>query len=334
VVGDIDHFKDVNDRHGHAGGDETLRRLAEALKASKRRIDVVARIGGEEFAFLMPDSSQQGAYIAAERLRRDVEHAFVDQPGGVTISFGVASFGRHGQTPEALMHSADQALYSAKELGRNRTVIFSAEVSGALAGAASQRVAQRESYLATVMALSEALDLRDAGIAEHSRTVGRYSELTAQELGLPAHVVERIRIAGTLHDIGKIGVSESVLNKQGPLDEGEWAEIRRHPEIGARILDSVNAADIRGWVLAHHERPDGRGYPFGAQNGAIPLEAKIIAVAEAYESMTSPHPYRLELSDEQARDELVRGAGSQFDVDVVQAFLAAVDRSAVLQATG
>jgi len=179
-------------------------------------------------------------------------------------------------------------------------------------------------HVATIISLAEALDLRDAGTADHSQTVGRYSALTARELGLDPRRAGRVRLAGVLHDVGKVGLPDSVLRKPGPLTDEEWAEMRRHPEIGARILSSGEFDDIRPWVLAHHERPDGEGYPVGLAGDEIPLEARIVAVADAYEAMTADRVYRPALGAEEAREELLRDAGTQFDERVVDAFLSAV----------
>jgi HD-GYP domain-containing protein (c-di-GMP phosphodiesterase class II) len=175
-----------------------------------------------------------------------------------------------------------------------------------------------------VIGLAEALDIRDTGSTGHSHTVGRYAELTAIELGLPGEHVERVRLAGVLHDVGKIGVSDRVVTKPGPLDADEWREMRTHPEIGARLLTHPNFDDLRAWVLSHHERPDGRGYPHGLTAEDIPLEGSILAVADAYEAMTADRVYRSSLGEEAARAELEAGAGTQFDARVVEAFLAAV----------
>jgi putative nucleotidyltransferase with HDIG domain len=175
-----------------------------------------------------------------------------------------------------------------------------------------------------VLNLAEALDMRDEGTARHSQTVGRYCESMARELGLDSDRVDRIRIAGVLHDIGKIGVADSILQKPGPLTPEEFGHMRKHPEIGARILGGSGLDDIRSWIIAHHERPDGRGYPRGLTDGDIPLEARILAVGDAYEAMTSDRVYRKAIGAEAARAELRAGAGTQFDARVVAAFLRAV----------
>jgi diguanylate cyclase (GGDEF)-like protein len=325
AVGDIDHFKQLNDRFGHRVGDRALEKLSQALFANARRIDHVARIGGEEFALIMPDSGEHDGYIAAERLRWAIHQAFEDDSAPITISFGIAAFPTHGTTVDSLYQAADHAMYAAKELGRDRTVIYNAEIAGALVQGGGGATAQRDSYLATVLVLADALDVREAGATRHSQAVGRYAELIARQLGLPAETAERVRLGGVLHDVGKVGIADAVLRKPGPLTDSEWLEVKRHPEIGARVLDGMRVDDIRQWVLAHHERPDGAGYPRGLSGEEIPLEARILAVAEAYEAMTSERSYRPALSAEEARSELADAAGGQFDAEVVEALFGALD---------
>ena len=325
LVGDLDGFKEVNDRFGHVAGDRALQHVGALLETGKRRIDTAARVGGEEFALVMPDTDEHGAYIVAERLRAEVRDAFQSGDVPVTISFGIATFPTHGSTMESVLEAADQALYAAKQLGRDRTVIHSPEVAGILSGPNGGEPGA-EAHLATVLTLAEALDIRDTGTAQHSRTVGRYAEMMARELRLDPAVIERVRLAGILHDVGKIGVPDAILGKRGPLTPSEWLEMRKHPEIGARILASPYFDDLRVWVLAHHERPDGRGYPFGLAGDDIPVEARILAVADAYEAMTTDRVYRPSLGEEAAREELRRCAGTQFDERVVDAFLNALSR--------
>jgi diguanylate cyclase (GGDEF)-like protein/putative nucleotidyltransferase with HDIG domain len=328
LVGDLDNFKQINDRFGHHAGDLALARVSSILEHRKRRIDTIARLGGEEFALIVPDADDHSAYMLAERLRTGLRESFAADEVPVTISFGVASFPVHGDSYMSLLGAADDALYAAKELGRDRTVIYSREVVGILTPI-DRPNGQRNEHLATVLALAEALDIGDRATGRHSRTVSRYAELIARQLGLPAHTVERVRLAGMLHDIGQIAISNGLLSKTEPLTEEERAEIRRHAEIGARILSNAYLADIGEWVLAHHERVDGDGFPFGIGDRSIPLEARILAVADAYEAMTSPRPYRSTRSHDEARVELRRHAGTQFDSEVVEAFLLALEMGRV-----
>ncbi len=189
------------------------------------------------------------------------------------------------------------------------------------------REQSHELRLAAAMLLAETLDLRDAGTAAHSRTVGAYARKTAKALGLTPERVERIHAAGVLHDLGKLGIADAILYKPGALDDAEWKEIMRHPEIGARILEHAGMWDIAPWVRAHHERIDGRGYPMGLAGDEIPLEARILAVADAYEAMIADRPYRAGMPAAQACAELRRCAGGQFDPVIVDALLRALDQS-------
>jgi len=324
---DCDFFKHLNDRLGHNAGDEALQAIGRLLDVHKRRIDVAARVGGEEFALVLPETDQHEAFIVAERLRSRFGQAFADQPVPLTMSLGVATYPIHGMSADALLRSSDEALYAAKSLGRDRTVLYSAEVQGIL-GLGNHGGSDRDhAQLATVLNLAEALDMRDTGTARHSQTVGRFCELMARELGLPAEQVERVRVAGVLHDIGKIGVTDAILRKPGPLTEDEYDQMKKHPEIGARILGGSGLNDIRGWILAHHERPDGQGYPSQLADADIPIEAKILAVADSYEAMTSDRVYRKSIGVRAARGQLEECSGTQFDPQVVAAFLRVLDRT-------
>ena len=323
VIGDLDRFKHVNDRFGHHEGDRALVRASQILHEEKRRIDTVARLGGEEFALIVPDTVDRRSFMLAERLRQALRDEFADDPVKVTVSFGIASFPEHGTTRQELLGAADDALYAAKELGRDRTVIYSREVVGVLTPVNGRNGARNE-QLATVLALADALDVRDARTARHSQTVARLAEITAREFGLPEATVEQVRLAGLLHDVGNIAVSNMLLSKPGPLSDEERHEIRRHSEIGARILANARLGEIGQWVLAHHERVDGRGFPAGLERTAIPLEARILAVADAFEAMISERAYRPALTREEALRELRSNAGSQFDPGVVEVFARAL----------
>jgi|SoiMethySBSTD1v2_1073268.scaffolds.fasta_scaffold10316_8 diguanylate cyclase (GGDEF)-like protein len=326
IVGDLDLFKRVNDAHGHAAGDDVLTRVAAAIAGAKRGFDSAARVGGEEFAVLAPDCDEHGAFMLAERIRSAVHEALVARDPGtsLTISFGISTFPLHGQSADALLRTADQALYAAKRLGRNRSVISSAEVPGILARAPRQEDADSHVELAALLSLAEALDVRDWGSASHCRRVGRFAELTARELGLSPEAVERVRLAGILHDVGRVALPEDLLSKDEPLTDDEWVLVRAHPVAGARMVETTEYDDIRSWILFHHERPDGTGYPEGRGESDVPLESSIIAVADAYEAMTSDRPYRPARTPEDAGDELRREAGRQFRADVVDALLRAV----------
>jgi len=316
VICDLDHFKRVNDTLGHPVGDEVLRRFADLLRGCTREDDVAVRLGGEEFALVLSGVGEREALAVAERLRREVAATFRDFPVPISVSVGIAD-GARDAGAEAMVRAANRALYAAKRLGRDRCVVHHAETLAMLDALADERAGEQ---LAAAMLLAETLDLRDVATARHSETVGRYAEAIATELGLAPDHVERVRVAGVLHDIGKLGISDAVLLKPARLEGHEWQEVQRHPEIGARILEHANLRDVADWVLSHHERIDGTGYPRGLAGPTIPLEGRILAVADAYEAMTADRPYRSALTEGEARAELHRGAGTQFDPRVVAAF--------------
>jgi diguanylate cyclase (GGDEF)-like protein/putative nucleotidyltransferase with HDIG domain len=328
LVGDCDFFKDLNDALGRHAGDDALEAIGHMIERDRRRIDVAARTGGEEFGMILPETDQHEAYLVAERLRMGLPDLGTGGASNLTMSFGVATYPTHADDADGLLRAADDALYAAKALGRDRSVLHSNEIAGILASGREGKGQRDKAQLATVLNLAEALDMRDSGTARHSQTVGRYCEAMARQLDLPREKIDRMRVAGILHDIGKIGVADSILCKPGPLTDDEYDAMKKHPEIGARILGGSNLDDIREWVLAHHERPDGRGYPLGLSGEEIPIEARILAVADAYEAMTSDRVYRPAIGAYAAREELLKWSGQQFDSDVVAAFLRALEDEA------
>jgi diguanylate cyclase (GGDEF)-like protein len=326
LVIDLDHFKRVNDSLGYDAGDDVLRRFATLLRAAAGEADVPTRLGGEEFALVLPGAAEARALALAEQIRALVRHEFDGFACPVSVSVGVAGRGPEARDAAELRRAANRALYAAKRLGRDRCVVHHAqtlEMLDALRDAEDGGAEQ----LAAAMLLAETLDLRDVATARHSETVGLYAEQIARELGFAADEIERVRAAGILHDIGKLGIADAILHKPGTLEDHEWAEIKGHPELGSRILEHANLRDIAAWVLHHHERVDGTGYPRALAGEEIPLEARILAVADAYEAMTSDRPYRAALPLEAAREELRRGAGRQFDGEVVSAIERVLDRS-------
>ena len=323
LVADVDHFKAVNDRLGHLAGDDALRKIGATLAHGKRLIDTVARLGGEEFALIVPGTESRGGYILAERMRTSLRAAFVSEPVPVTLSVGVAHYPDHGGSVEMLLRSADAALYAAKALGRDRCVVYTFELEDTLA-----RMDGREApgQVGLLLTLSELLDMRKPDTVRHSQSVARYAERAARELGLDEERCARVRLAGLLHDIGKVGIPDSIVGHPGPLGLDEVDEMRGHPEIGARLVEGTALEDLAPWIVAHHEQPDGGGYPAGLRGDAIPLEASILSVADAYAAMTTDRVYRPAIGTDAARAELELGAGTQFDARVVRAFLSALSR--------
>ena len=334
IVGEMDGMGRVNAERGHSAGDTAIKMVGQHMSKWKRRIDSAGRIGGEKFGVLLPETDEHGAFLVAERLRRASRRGFGQESLPLTISFGVASYPEHGEEFGVLMGAAGRAVDAAVELGRDRSVVYCVDVARMLS--ALPAPGSTEPRLSSIIGLAQELDVRDTGSTGHCQTVARYAELMARALGFEPDHVERVRLAGLLHDIGKTGVSDRLMSKSGPLEPDEWHSIRTHPEIGARLLAHPEFEDLREWVLMHHERPDGKGYPFGLARGQIPVEASILAVADAYEAMTSERAFRSALGEEVAISELRAGAGSQFDAAVVDVFLgilAGVDAHALPQAS-
>jgi two-component system cell cycle response regulator len=318
---DLDRLKAVNDRHGHLEGDAVLCRFAQLCAET---VDLaVARLGGDEFAIIASDSDPRAAAALAYRIHAAVRSDPELTGRAVTISIGIATFPAHADSSRSLLLAADRALYHAKHSGRDQIVAYGPIVEDGRTD--DQRLPQSSSHLDAVILLSETLDLRDVSTSAHSQTVARYAAMIARELGLDAERTERIRLAGMVHDLGKIGVPDHVLLKPRSLTPEEWQQMQRHPELGAHILQSASLDDLAGWVLAHHERPDGTGYPLGLRGDAISLEARILAVADAYEAMTSDRPYRDAMPAQAAKQELLRHRGTQFDSTVIDSLLDALN---------
>jgi len=324
IVVDADAFKRVNDELGYETGDAVLRALGRVIGETAPPGGLAARLGGEEFALVLPRTPAAGARMAAEALRRAAAKT-VEVPWGLTLSAGLAVTGEDIADADSLLRAATRALAVAKRLGRDRVVAYDPVTLESLLATPDSGDGRDAHQLSAVLLLAETLDLRDAGTARHSQTVGRYAEAIAAKLDFHPDRVERVKIAGLLHDIGKLATSDAILHKPSRLEPDEWTEIRRHPEVGARICSHAGLRDIAAWVLSHHERWAGGGYPFGLAGTSIPLEARILGVADAYEAMTASRPYRTSpLSAEAAQGQLRDGAGTQFDPAVVDAFLTIV----------
>lgn len=331
---DIDHFKRLNDTHGHAAGDLVLHRIAQAIQQSVRRVDVVGRYGGEEFMVILPETDVDTAASIAEKIRRFVGRETVQLADGtvvgVTLSAGVAGgLGAHLRLDE-LVRDADAALYSAKSLGRDQVYVFHEVDDDRRVRRASIAPAAREHAMdvgraamgAATDSLAAVLAARPGWAGGPSTLIAEAAAAIARTLGLPAGEIERIRTASLLHDLGKLAIPDEILSKPAGLDESEWRVVTEHPKIGHVVLEQAGALrDAATIVLHHHEWYDGRGYPHGLSGQQIPVGARIVAVADAYEAMVSGRPYRDAVSHRRALDELRRHAGIQFDPEIVEQFV-------------
>ncbi len=331
---DLDHFKRVNDAHGHVVGDRLLAHVAARLQASIRSVDAIGRYGGEEFLLVMPETDTEGAARSAENIRRLVASTPMTLEGVelvVTLSAGIAgSAGTPSLALTALLHDADVALYTAKSLGRDQIHTYQAiDEDAGVARAPIDATARSQATQLGRVALDAANQRLLAALSQRPGWAGGPSELIARiasdmarAVGLPDGDVERIRAASLLHDLGKLAIPDEILSKPGELTATEWRTVTEHPKIGQVVLEQAGAIrDAAEIVLHHHEWFDGRGYPHGLKQAEIPFGSRIVAVADAYEAMIAGRPYKSSMTHGQAIDELRRGAGIQFDPELVDLFL-------------
>jgi diguanylate cyclase (GGDEF)-like protein/putative nucleotidyltransferase with HDIG domain len=306
AVFDIDHFKQVNDTMGHARGDELLRRIAHVMRDMSRTEDVLGRIGGDEFVVLMPDTGERDALRALDRMRRRIT-----SETGQTVSIGVCGI-EHAADADGLLRRADCALYWSKANGRNLATRFDPELMEDPSAAERAQVLQRSQALAGLRALAAAIDAKDPSTHRHSERVARLASQIAERLGWSPDRVALVHEAGLVHDVGKIGVPDAVLLKPARLDATEFAQIKAHAALGAQIVESVLTTEQVDWVRSHHERPDGRGYPDGLGAADLPEGAGIIAVADAFDAMTTQRPYGVLRTADEALAECEALAGQHF----------------------
>ncbi|MBA2462067.1 MAG: diguanylate cyclase [Actinobacteria bacterium] len=312
---DVDDFKRINDRFGHPEGDKVLAHLATKLRQGGEAF----RLGGDEFALLLPGRDDEGAGTAAEAIVQRFAAVELESAGLVTVSAGIATASAGLLDHEELVRRADGALYWAKELGKNQVHVYRPDV---IEIAELKQIAAGPDPAARFRAaasLARAVDARDEYSGSHSERVAALAARLAVRLGVDRDQVELTRLAGSLHDLGKLAIPESILRKPGPLSDAERNVLERHPQVGFRMLESLGAEPVAEWVLRHHERWDGAGYPDGVAGRTIPFGARIIFVADAYDAMTSNRVYRERRSPDEAIAELERCSGSQFDPVVVAA---------------
>lgn len=316
VVLDIDFFKMVNDSHGHQTGDRVLERVATLLRHAAREGDSIGRVGGEEFAWILPDTTTHGAWLAAERLRKAVLDEDFARVGKITISAGVASRTFGGSAAD-LFHAADSALLWAKATGRNRCVTYRPDLSSPPGSGDADERAPRAQALAAVRALARAVDAKDVGTSDHSERVAEVAATIARDMGWPDERIGLLHEAALLHDVGKIGVPDSILANRDHLDAEGRERIQEHAALGSDIVSGLVTAEQCSWIRHHHERIDGLGFPDGLFADQIPEGARIITVADAWDAMTSPRYHRAAMSAAQALEICQDGADTQFDAEII-----------------
>jgi diguanylate cyclase (GGDEF)-like protein/putative nucleotidyltransferase with HDIG domain len=320
---DLDNFKTYNDIYGHPAGDILLGQVGKIVKSSVRSGDQAFRYGGDEFVVILPQTAVDDAYVVAERVRVRIAKEMEEKEISVTCSIGLASYPSDGVISGELVTVADTALYYAKRTGGNRVYISSKILSEPLEDAGTYA---RHNGLSAIYALVSTVEAKDPYTYGHSRKVNSYAVALAEAIGLSPEEVSRVSTAALLHDIGKIGVPDKVLNKKGKLNAEDWEAIKSHPRLGAIIVGNIpNLAPCVSIILHHHERWDGSGYPEGLKGEEISIEARILAIADSFEAMSSARPYRPALCGEKVLKELRRGAGSQFDPKLVEVFIGIIE---------
>ncbi|HET8529093.1 MAG TPA: diguanylate cyclase [Gaiellaceae bacterium] len=313
---DVDNFKHINDTYGHPIGDDALVRLSELLKTIER--GAAFRFGGDEFAVLVAHD-ELSAFREIERVQQELQRIELSPEGPLAISVGIATFPTHAEDAATLQRTADGALYWSKAHGKNRTCLYSPTMVRIMTPRELELETERNARLRAAKNLVRFVDARDPSTATHSEVVSALAEALGIELGLDAGTIDHLRLAGLLHDIGKIGLPDTILRAPRALTPDEYEIVKRHPEFGYSLLDGIGIDPVDDWILHHHERWDGGGYPHGLAGEEIPLGARIILVADAFEAMTADRPYRRAPGRAFALAELRKHAGSQFDPLVVGA---------------
>ncbi len=322
---DLDRFHAFNQQFGHAAGDRVLEEAAALISSNCPELALCARYGGEEFAVVLPRHNLEQAAAVGEKLVQAIaaRNGNVPEERQFTLSVGCADIGVQTEGPEGLILGAEFAIERAKQLGRDQVCAFEGlpKTEEFTDPYRLHRVLKAGS-LATIQALAAAVDAKDPYTRGHSRRVAEYAARLAHHAGLEPDEIELIYVSGTLHDVGKIGVPDAILKKTGPLEPHEFAEMAQHPVLGQAIVRNAPQLEptLPG-VRSHHERWDGRGYPDGLVAEKIPLMARILAVADSFDAMTSDRPYRKGLTVEATLAEIERCAGTQLDPKLAMAFV-------------
>ena len=337
MIIDLDMFKLYNDLFGHIEGDNALKTIATFIKDIVRNKGTACRYGGGEFAVLLPYLDSEKAFALGEQIRLAVQNEFLKAKDTtqrfLTVSIGICTYPVHAPTSEELLIRADVALYKAKNSGKNKTIVYgpSTNEKTKRLNHASQTdpsytaVEESPNYTATIYALTAAIDIKDHFTFGHSQKVAEYTQILAKEIGMDQAHIEILKEAALLHDVGKIGIPESILIKPGKLTDEECVIMKKHVEMSITMikhLPSFNHAIPA--ILEHHERWDGMGYPRGISGESISLAARCLSIADAFDAIISHRPYKQSRTVEYALDEIQRNSGTQFDPQLATLFISLV----------
>lgn len=340
LILDLDRFKSINDSSGHPVGDSLLLQLGRLIHDNIRDIDIAARYGGDEFAIVLPEADAETGAAMAERIREMVEgNAFYAVPIDeldaeefvpderssmhITVTVGIACYPDHHEKKDGLVMAADIALCRAKQIARNSVGVYESQI-GSQSYVDPHDLYQmlKDPNAAAIQSLSAAVDAKDKYTYGHSERVTSYAVELGELFGLDHDLLDALKVAGLLHDLGKIGVPDAILNKNSGLTSDERESVQRHPSVAANILRRTPQFEqVVPSVVGHHERWDGSGYPDGLKGEQIPLMARILAIADSFDAMTSDRPYRKAMPVEAALVELKANAGKQFDPVLVELFI-------------
>ncbi len=325
LVLDVDDFGRTNAVAGHVAGDAVLSEVARAIDRGVRTRDIVSRAGADEFVVILPGADAAIAEQVALRVLVEIGTLSVPGVGSLSASAGVASL--PADDGEDLLIRAQAALRSARAGGVGALAMYDPEIAESPDPESRLRESNERAETATVRALASAVDARDEATQDHSRNVARYAAMLARAIGLEEGTVLHIEYAGLLHDVGKIGIPDELLHKVGRFTQAEQELMQSHAVLGEEILQSIAMRDILPWVRHHHERWDGSGYPDGLAGDEIPLGARILALANAYDSVRSDRAHRGGLSRSAALQEIDLGMGSAFDPVLGERFLDVIGRT-------
>ena len=334
IVLDIDDFGLFNERYGHLDGDLLLRKLGEKLRSACPEPNVIARLGGDEFGIITPELSVRSAAVMCQHVLDVIGIECGVDSGGLSASAGIAAFPDHTSDPSDLFRLADGALFHAKETGKDHLVVYDAIRVPDLSAHERMNRLELQSRVSAVRALAAAVDARDSATRFHSQKVALLAVSLGRRMGLSPERLRMLELAALMHDVGKIGLPDSILNKREGLTSDEWREVRQHTIRGQHILGSAELDEILPWVRGHHERWDGQGYPDGLSGIVIPFEARLLCACDAFDAMTSDRAYRAAMSTTAAMRELESGAGSQFDPQIASELFALVAAEQETEASG